>query len=494
MKGTSTDKVSSVCKTCEAARKALAAEEEKEPRPELVTVRVRIYFDGTGNNLYNIDEASAAGANGAWWNLKSRMREHRLSGDSYTSSYSNVALLSKHSPDPVRSDTLYSFSIYAEGIGTARGQSDARQLVGSVLGRGETGVPARVEWATQQVVERLKEFRIGKTQPVKIELALFGFSRGAAAARHCVHVLLGDRKADAESPTLKARMVRLGYVVDAVAVTFVGLFDTVASFGIDHSTNTQDLNLDAIEAADKVVQLAAADEYRKNFALTDITSAASGTEIYLPGVHSDIGGGYVDFKDDDEVMVLWLDDPEGVNLESACLVDDDIHPMLRDRLLRDKEWLIHMGWIEGEGHGARTTSADIGYNWIRITRKNIRSTYSRIPLRIMAALAGQIAFKGSLLSTTPLDGALGKNIIPGGTTVEKYLLKYATDSGPRGSALEDWAITPSWLTSLRHTHFHFSAQYDSIGMEPQFYSPTHEWSSSDSNAMEGKRTRRVYLG
>jgi hypothetical protein len=40
----------------------------------------------------------------------------------------------------------------------------------------------------------------------------------------------------------------------------------------------------------KVVQLAAQDEYRRNFALTSV--APEHEEIFLPGAHADIGGGY----------------------------------------------------------------------------------------------------------------------------------------------------------------------------------------------------------
>gem|GEM_PF-6427762 len=76
-------------------------------------------------------------------------------------------------------------------------------------------------------------------------------------------------------------------------VKFIELYDTVASYGIDITNDTRQLHLNSIQQADKVVQLAASDEHRIKFPLTNINSAGSkGIEKFLPGVHSDIGGGY----------------------------------------------------------------------------------------------------------------------------------------------------------------------------------------------------------
>jgi hypothetical protein len=55
------------------------------------------------------------------------------------------------------------------------------------------------------------------------------------------------------------------------------------------------LTFDSDPRVMKVVQLAAADEYRLNFSLTTIGSALrlnKGFELTLPSAHSDIGGGY----------------------------------------------------------------------------------------------------------------------------------------------------------------------------------------------------------
>jgi len=105
-----------------------------------------------------------------------------------------------------------------------------------------------------------------------------------------------------------------------VTVKFAGLFDSVSSFdevgdkaedsrfagkAARHATYGGDddfkndvselhLTLDD-EKLEKVVHFVANDEYRVNFSSTTIASARQrgiGCEFYLPGAHSDIGGGY----------------------------------------------------------------------------------------------------------------------------------------------------------------------------------------------------------
>lgn len=96
-----------------------------------------------------------------------------------------------------------------------------------------------------------------------------------------------------------------------LTVNFVGLFETVSSYeegtmignvvqgkteGIfDDDVKQLGLNLGA--TPNKVIHLRAADEMRENFSITTIDSsldAGKGVELSMPGVHSDIGGGYAE--------------------------------------------------------------------------------------------------------------------------------------------------------------------------------------------------------
>lgn len=148
---------------------------------------------------------------------------------------------------------------------------------------------------------------------------MFGFSRGAAAARHfCA------RRTDARG-RLSSLCGALGVPASVVKIKFVGLFDSVSSFdetdeetpadptdtgyklkGNRHRQSKEgdkqflndvpELHLTLDDPTlGKVVHLVAADEYRTNFSSTTIASAlkrCTGFEVRLPGAHSDIGGGY----------------------------------------------------------------------------------------------------------------------------------------------------------------------------------------------------------
>ena len=82
-----------------------------------------------------------------------------------------------------------------------------------------------------------------------------------------------------------------------VSINFIGIFDTVAAvanmadgdFSV-HDANNPGVNLYlAPDVAKKVVHLVARDERRHNFSL----NSAGAADIKLPGVHSDLGGGYI---------------------------------------------------------------------------------------------------------------------------------------------------------------------------------------------------------
>jgi hypothetical protein len=65
--------------------------------------------------------------------------------------------------------------------------------------------------------------------------------------------------------------------------------------GLDFGRDVEELGLALGGIPRKVVHLAAANEHRVNFSLTDTASsldAGKGYELVLPGVHSNIGGSY----------------------------------------------------------------------------------------------------------------------------------------------------------------------------------------------------------
>lgn len=251
-----------------------------------------------------------------------------------TNGPSNIAkLLDLYPEDPAN----YIHSIYIEGVGTfddARDPNDYDSL-GQGFGLGKKGGRAKILKAKEQVIKVLRNFQGCK--PKSITFDIFGFSRGAALARHFVNVILagvpdlthpkeehvtgvytpfgnllreveeGDITLDAPACAAAGRSPK-AYVykpLDAgiVKIRFVGLFDTVGSFYWGGNDDEGEFVLNLPQGcAKKVVHLVSRDERRKNFrgtSIFNITRATEGTveqgekkEITLGGVHSDIGGGY----------------------------------------------------------------------------------------------------------------------------------------------------------------------------------------------------------
>ncbi|EAS1663439.1 TPA: PAAR domain-containing protein [Salmonella enterica] len=232
------------------------------PLVDLLETRIGVFFDGTQNNMHNskfreqCERASDA--------VCSSIEKLIGAGTSYDNGLTNVARLH---------NAYTGKAIYIEGIGTQSGLADDTK--GLALGIGGTGVIMKAQMGLDQLTAHVQSL-----PPGSVVVDVFGFSRGAAAARHFINKLLALNL---------GRPLRVG---------FVGLFDTVAAIGsaADGLDTSDDNNLGvslylAPGCADQVVQLTAHHEYRVNFALNSISSIHR--EIPLYGAHSDIGGGYL---------------------------------------------------------------------------------------------------------------------------------------------------------------------------------------------------------
>ncbi|WP_449434066.1 T6SS phospholipase effector Tle1-like catalytic domain-containing protein [Pseudomonas putida] len=242
-----------------------------------VILRVGVFFDGTGNNQGNSAQV--------WGQAKG------LGGSSYANACSNVALLHGLYPLGVLAEVAGSvfFKVYIEGVGTQEGGPDS--VFAQATGRGQSGVQSRCEEALRKVAGQLRQWLEGPRQQhvERVEFDLFGFSRGAAAARHLANQL-------SDGAHNLAQVASSWPLRCDLRVNFMGLFDTVAAIiaplkGNFDAANAQydGLRLGlAPGIAGRVVQLVAGDERRHNFPLV-----ASADDIVVPGVHSDIGGGYL---------------------------------------------------------------------------------------------------------------------------------------------------------------------------------------------------------
>ncbi|AMO94903.1 hypothetical protein CFter6_2215 [Collimonas fungivorans] len=131
-----------------------------------------------------------------------------------------------------------------------------------------------------------------------INLSVFGFSRGAALARAFSNNFIKSCKADKSGDLFYQDN---GHSVPIpIRVHFLGLFDTVASFGIpaanlDWPWTEKDLKIAG--PVERCVHYVAAHELRYSFPSDLIREHGrlmpNWTETVYPGVHSDVGGGYL---------------------------------------------------------------------------------------------------------------------------------------------------------------------------------------------------------
>ena len=210
--------------------------------------------------------------------------------------------------------------IYIRGVGTEEGKgikTGGTANLGLALATFSEGAEHRIPEARLEMLRILNNVHSSwGSMPSSVTIDLFGFSRGAALARHFINVILAGLPDMSQKPVLLTdESLPFGEMVTLpdenqdkhagpnnaalrypalpnVSIRFVGLFDTVGSIFIPGNDNElfYDLGLPS-GCAQNVVHLVAAQELREYFPLTRIIPG-DGEEIVLAGVHADIGGGY----------------------------------------------------------------------------------------------------------------------------------------------------------------------------------------------------------
>ncbi|MXS17592.1 PAAR domain-containing protein [Pseudomonas oryzihabitans] len=283
-------------------------EQAERPIEQRITLRIGVFFDGTGNNLFNAATGATCRAEEQGFrrdqaeSIVRHCERFMLSADgSYAGAETNIARLYRLYRDDTqraieRDESTAVIPVYIEGIGTQAGQPDSLLSMGT--GLGSSGVLACVQTFPSAFAKQHVLFQRSNPDVVvdTVEFDLFGFSRGAAATRHFANEVLkieGGIAAAGLAPCFPWQRAK-------VQLNFIGLFDTVAAIadplrGDFSPANAVNPGLNLYLPAGcalKVVQLAAQHEYRRNFALTSV--APEHEEIFLPGAHADVGGGYPD--------------------------------------------------------------------------------------------------------------------------------------------------------------------------------------------------------
>lgn len=148
------------------------------------------------------------------------------------------------------------------------------------------GLEIRLEKAIfefQSAVERQRSL----TRVDEVNIAAFGFSRGATEARAFVNWLVNHSK-------VKAQGSKLTYDGIPLNVKFLGLFDTVESVGGAGTNKRPGMVKTSLPVfVQKCLHIVAAHELRGAFPLTALGTDRY-TQVVYPGAHANIGGGYAD--------------------------------------------------------------------------------------------------------------------------------------------------------------------------------------------------------
>ncbi len=216
----------------------------EEPPERKVTLVLGIFFDGTGNNAVNtrnmlealtaqyFDINSLDAETILARNASEKMGISGIGAGSYLGYYTNIHWLNELYEQNFLPDSSYiQGAIYVEGIGTRAGEPD--NPIGLGLGTAETGIIAKTDAAVVQLEAVIKKTRSrlnGKFIVDTLLLDIFGFSRGAAAARHFANRV--QSKDPAIINAISAGMGKVCYRGTPAGKTrFLGIMDTVAAVG-----------------------------------------------------------------------------------------------------------------------------------------------------------------------------------------------------------------------------------------------------------------------
>lgn len=278
--------------------------------------------------------------------ILSLINAHNRAVPQHTNGYSNIGILyyMLNIQPHHKNSAIYTF--YIEGSGaTDISKLSHNNTNGLGFGLGETGVVALVGKAVKLITNYINSIKSKfNSGTVNIHFLIFGFSRGSTCARLLSYIIAKDNKEELgkreqefsisfENDNQLFKDNKLSFLKEGTynkSVDFLGIYDTVASIGFLkqkdgwinplrfayswapnykdnwHYKNVTEYGLySPIKKVKRTCHICAIDEFRENFALTDIGKIVpdNGVEIFIPGCHSDIGGGYYDGDEEQEISL-----------------------------------------------------------------------------------------------------------------------------------------------------------------------------------------------
>ncbi|TBW45973.1 DUF2235 domain-containing protein [Marinobacter halodurans] len=409
-----------------------------------------------------MDECLTANAAGAISEDECSAELSQIMEGSYLNAETNVSKLERmYQKGQFQSDDwelARRTSIYVSGVGTKSGQPDDGPSMG--LGLGEQGILKKVDQGCGDLA--IEIIRLVRDPIDELVLDVFGFSRGAATARHFI-----SREVQDENGALAVAFKQQGIPwPKKITVRFVGLFDTVAGVGdlgnLDfsaHDAETGRINVNLRpEDAERVVQFAARDERRHNFSLNSLRGESGNlpehfSEWTLPGAHSDIGGGYPDrFHERIEVRPpLVVRGKDRRNPEASF----EFSRMLQERaLIKNEGWIGPLNPLATlDIEQERPPGLPGGDITLRLwLDRDVRGEYSRIPLYLMHKLAVDAGVPFDVIDPEDSSLSLPQELM----TVARNLAAHVW----HGNQL---LMTPETKALLKQQYIHHSDHYLKLG-------------------------------
>ncbi len=442
---------------------------------------VHLFFDGTGNNKFNTEFREN--------NMNLLKLDHGFADDiSYNNDLSNIARMQKALDVALKANSE-NIVVYMEGIGTDHSRNDEIKASGRVdeetdhtrgmaFATGDTGIEARVNQAFVDIKKAvLDKTKNGDTMPLLVHFNVFGFSRGAAAARRFVNMLNDVRI----QPEERSKRFSADWASVIVNTSFVGIFDTVPSQGV-HVTaegyigNREEVRLafDDDGAAAHVFHICSLEDFRVHFEMFDISSAcgrrlvvgngeskAQGQEIRIPGAHSDIGGGYL--KQGLERRTWYQGTVRDFLYEGGWYREDDGRYVGRPRKPGDTSPLENVALDTKPKAADPNTHARI-----------VSNAYCYIPLIVMSERAIQMQVPFNRAAAQLQDWESNVTADANLSTILGKLRSHVASSRDNASFYLEDMVGPQAAKDVRHQYFHMSFNYDQRTFWSSVISPSYE--------------------
>lgn len=483
-----------------------------------------VFFDGTGNNMIpanvakarrkkvkivsgtkenwelNINEDLVNGANEIVTkpldDVQQKLAEEENNIEIYVGTgRSNVAILHscyqgiapKKIGDQSDDYKIQIYNIYVQGAGKEavnddKFTQDAKNFLGSGMGNGDTGVVSLVSTAVRMVRVVLDGFS-AYLEKSEIHFDVFGFSRGAACARLFSYVAGrgGQEPLGCEekfSKFLASVFVEDGYMhfLDRFQglkheVDFLGIFDTVSSIGLTYDDNAQDFGMFSPDESwvKNTFHICALDEFRSHFALTDIgVYKQNNLEVFIPGCHSDIGGGY---QIGEETFYL---DYRSTLMTDYRLYTENPHCNNGETKVISESSIEELGWANNKDEKNEEIECNAVLGHLKCHRRKILAGYSNIPLSMMHERAnGNSGLNRKIFTVFPKDRfGIPKELCKMG---QNFKAKVDKETKGRVWIFPGNSYKSVVYQNLRHKYLHFSSTDELLSKHSSFvHSPNRD--------------------